>query len=315
MTSVVVALGPQQGRPSITGVLRDLGVRGPVALISAGWQEREAESGLLPDLGVPVVNLTLHARGDDVFRREPELAAASKQRQTQLKMMQDFYRVRLDHAAQAARAISLRHVDLNYLDDEYDVSRDVIRNLDETHLARCAAVRGEFERNWPLAENPAIKRHHAELEELIAPTDALVIAGGHVAVLMNRMRLFDVLGLAGKRPIIGWSAGAMALTERIGLFHDHPPYGEAIAEVFDAGFGLLPGVVAMPDPKLRLQLDDHERVAQFADRFAPAACLAMDAGAQVVMKTGADGARLFRSVDAQRLCSDGELDGSTRSWS
>ena len=165
MSRTIVALGPQQGRPSITGVLRELGVRGPVALISAGWQEREAEAGLLPDLGVPVVNLTLHARGDDVFRREPELAAASKKRQTQLKMMQDFYRVRLDHAAQAARAISLRHVDLNLLDDEYDVSRDVIRNLDETHLARCCAVRSEFERNWPLHENPAVKALYAEFLE------------------------------------------------------------------------------------------------------------------------------------------------------
>ena len=62
-----------------------------------------------------------------------------------------------------------------------------------------------------------------------------MIAGGHVASLLNRLKLFDVLGLAAGKPIFAWSAGAMVLTDRIVLFHDYPPYGSDIAQVLDAG--------------------------------------------------------------------------------
>ena len=67
-----------------------------------------------------------------------------------------------------------------------------------------------------------------------------MIAGGHVASLLNRLALFDVLELAAGKPVIAWSAGAMVLTDRIVLFHDYPPYGSDIAQVLDAGFGLAP---------------------------------------------------------------------------
>ncbi len=70
----------------------------------------------------------------------------------------------------------------------------------------------------------------------------------------------------------------MVLTEKVVLFHDHPPHGQGIAEVLDAGFGLVPGLVVLPDPRRRLRLDDRERVGRLAQRFAPAACVAMDHG-------------------------------------
>ena len=38
----------------------------------------------------------------------------------------------------------------------------------------------------------------------------------------------------------------MVLTDRIMLFHDYPPYGSDIAQVLDAGFGLVPGYVVLP---------------------------------------------------------------------
>ena len=97
--------------------------------------------------------------------------------------------------------------------------------------------------------------------------DAIVIAGGHVASLLNRLALFDMLALAAGKPIIAWSAGAMVLTERIVLFHDYPPYGSDIAQVLDAGFGLAPGVVVLPDPRRRINLDDA-RPASSASRGA-----------------------------------------------
>jgi hypothetical protein len=88
------------------------------------------------------------------------------------------------------------------------------------------------------------------------------------------------------------------------LFHDHPPHGQGIAEVLDAGFGRVPGIVVLPDPRLRLQLDNRERTALFAQRFAPAACVAMDHGAEIVHSGG----RISRTAGTQRLTASGAVE-------
>ncbi len=307
MIPTIALLGPQHAHPTVARVLRDLGVRGPVAVVTAGWQERESDAGVIPELGLPAVNLTLHARGDEVFARDPEFSAAYKARQARLKLMQDFYRVRLDHAAQAAHAIGVRHVDPALLADERAISTDLVRRLDEDHLERCRMHHEAFFLRWRTTERERVAEHRRELAALIAPTDALVIAGGHVAVLLNRLMMFDVPGLTGDRPIVAWSAGAMVLTERVVLFHDHPPYGPPIAEVLDAALGLARGLVALPNPRLRLDLDDAERVAMVARRFQPAVCVAMDHGARITLEDGA----VTGGANLQRLAADGTID---RAW-
>ncbi|HEY0190731.1 MAG TPA: hypothetical protein VGC42_06375 [Kofleriaceae bacterium] len=285
-------------------MLRELGVSGPVALITAGWQEREGEAGLVADPGMPTVELGLHGRGDQVFAADPELAEAYKARQLRLKLMQDFYRIRLEHAAQAARAVQVRSVDPELLVEEHTASLDVIRHLDRDHLARCQAVHAGFEAAIHPRERRVMRRHLMELRALIAPTQAIVIAGGHVAVLLNRLRLFEIVELAGPRPIIAWSAGAMALTERVVLFHDDPPHGQAISEILDTGLGLARALVVLPEPRLRLDLANRPRVGELAARYAPATCIAVDHGAQIWI----DGGRPVRAVDAQRLDPGGSVE-------
>jgi hypothetical protein len=294
---VIVLCGAQHAEPSVPRVLRELGVKGPAALIAAGWQEREAEPGVVADPGVAVVELGLHARGERVFADDPELAEAYKARQLKLKLMQDFYRVRLEHAAQAARAVGVRSADPALVLEEQAVSLDLFRYIDRDHLARCRAVHTAFEDQLRPRERPVLARHIQELRQAIEPTGAIVITGGHVAVLLNRLRLFAIAELAGGRPIVAWSAGAMALTERVVLFHDDPPHGQAISEVLDAGLGLAKDLVVLPEPRLRLDLDDRARVGELAGRYAPAACIALDHGAQIWVDDG----RAVRAVAAQRL--------------
>jgi len=305
---VIVLCGAQHAEPSLTRVLRELGVTGPVALVTAGWQEREGEAGVVADPGVPVVELGLHARGDDVFANDDELAAAYKARQLRLKLMQDFYRVRLEHAAQAARAVAVRSAEPDLIAEEWVASLAVIRQIDRDHLDRCRAVHAAFEAEHHPRQHAALARHIAELRALIEPTDAVVIAGGHVAVLLNRLRLFGLAELAGPRPIVAWSAGAMALTDRVVLFHEDPPQGQAISEVLDAGLGLAHDVVVLPEPRLRLNLDDATRVGELAQRYAPAVCVALDHGAQLWVDDG----RVVRGVSAQRLDPGGAVE---QAWS
>ena len=101
--------------------------------------------------------------------------------------------------------------------------------------------------------------------------EGLAIAGGHVAILVNRMRLFDLdRKLAGKA-VFAWSAGAMAIAERVVLFHHSPPQGYGNTEVLEHGLGLVRGLVLFPHARRRLALDDRRRVALLARRFAPGA--------------------------------------------
>ena len=169
--------------------------------------------------------------------------------------------------------------------------------MDDEHVRRCQAVHTRFEDATQPSTRPVVMRHVAELRAQIEPTDAIIIAGGHVAVLLNRLRMFGIAELAGPRPIVAWSAGAMALTDRVVLFHEDPPHGQAISEVLESGLGLAHDVVVLPEPRLRLHLDDPVRVGELAQRYAPAVCVAVDHGAQIWVKDGV----AVRGVDAQRL--------------
>lgn len=275
----VVMLGPQHPTSDAGRVLADLGVRGLVALITAGWQEREIDDdAVIASLGTEAINLTLHARSEEVFARDPELAEAYKQRQIRLRQLQDVYRIRLDHAAETARAIALRQLDPALLAEERQVSLDIVRRLDDDHLERCRALHAAFEDRWRPGQRASVGDHRRELAALLESSAALVIAGGHVAVLLNRMKLFDIGRIAGGRPIVAWSAGAMVLTERVVLFHDDPPHGEPVAELLDAGLALVPGIVALPDARRRLAMQDPDRLTALSRRFAPATCVTLDPG-------------------------------------
>src|SRR5215470_7226923 len=69
---VIVLCGAQHAEPTVPRALRELRVKGPVAIVTAGWQEREGEPGTVADPGVPAVELALHRRGEQVFADDGE---------------------------------------------------------------------------------------------------------------------------------------------------------------------------------------------------------------------------------------------------
>ena len=125
---------------------------------------------------------------------------------------------------------------------------------------------------------------------MLAGAAALAVAGGHVGVLMRVLRMFAVTPPA---LVVAWSAGAMALTERVLLFHDRAPHGPAHAEFAGAGLGLLPGCVFLPHARRRLVLahpasDPPARTAMLARRAAPDRCVLLDDGVRLDLRPGAD---------------------------
>jgi len=301
-------LGPQRFDPFVARVLDDLGADGPVAAITAGWQEREEEHDELRDhVRRPVDNLALYRRADEAFRDDPELFAAVRARQDRLRELQQVYRRRLAAALGSARELLARGGDPAILEPERADAIAAVRRLDDHHVGRVREVHDEFAAAWRPWERPAVARHRDELAARLRRASALLIAGGHVAILLNRMRLFGVLDLAGELPVVAWSAGAMTLTERIVLFHDSPPQGAGNAEMLDVGTGRCDGIVALPHASRRLRLDDRDRVAILARRMAPAISVALDPGARV----DADDGRWSPAPGTRVLLPTGELREAT----
>jgi len=281
-TRAVVLLGAQRFDPTLGDAVAELGIDGRIATITAGWQEREDEDDDLNDhLGGRTVNLRLHARAEEVFRDDPEFHAAHRERQAVLRHRQDFYRIRLEHALDAQHVIANRAAPRDILDDEARASIQAIRDIDRMHLERCARDHRAFDERWRPLERPAIAKHVAEIRDIVKGCDAIAIAGGHVASLLNRLRLFDIASLAAGKTIFAWCGGAMVVSERVVLYHHSPPQGPGAAEVLDEGLAVVGNVVCLPQPEFRLRLDDRERIQVMARRFAPATCLAMPARSRV----------------------------------
>jgi hypothetical protein len=273
-------LGPQR-RPTLDTVAASLGLARPIATITAGWQERERDDGALSEqLGFRDVNLSLYGRWLDVQDRNPDFAAAERKLRGVLEEVQEIYLLRLDHALQAVYAIQRRSGHERLRADALAEALTAVRELDAAHLLRISDVRGEFYQEWQPHDRPVIAEHRASVARLLGDAAALVVAGGHVGVLAHTLQLFDVAP-PPRSPVIAWSAGAMALTDRIVLFHDRSPQGFGHPEVFGKGLGVLRGVVPLPHARARLLLDDAPRMAVFARRFAPARCVLLENGTRV----------------------------------
>ena len=302
--SDVVFLGPQFQEPNLAFALGRLQIRGPLVSISAGWQEREGEiDELHAHVGLPVTDLGLYARAEAVLAADAELATAYRQRQALLREQQDLYRLRLTHAKDAARELLSREGDPALVRSAQRAALRALRMLDREHLRAIEREHAGFRRRLRPQQRASVVPHIRELRALIAGAAAVLVAGGHVAVLANRLRLFDLQRLLAGKTLIAWSAGAMALSDCIVLFHDHPPQGAGNAEVFDSGLGLLRGVVALPHAQTRIALHESERVAMFARRFAPARCLTLDHGSLLHWRSGA----LAGSSSCWRLTRQGVL--------
>jgi hypothetical protein len=286
--SKIVLLGSQHQQSTLASALKRVNARDPIATITCGWQEVESEEA--EEIGAradrPIIQLKLHLRGDDVFQRDPEFFAAYRERQNELRKLQDLYRLRLGHALEASRELMWQNGKEELLEPERQDAIEAVRTLDQHHLRRMREVHERFDEQWRLGEREVIAGHRRELAEQLEEAGAVVVAGGHVAVLLYRLRLFDLAPLLEKKPIAAWSAGAMVLAEHIVLFHDNPPQGQGNPELLDNGLGLVRGVQPFPNARRRLRVEDPVRVALLARRFAPSTCAALNEDAELYYDEG-----------------------------
>ena len=322
----IILLGPQRHQPGVGKAVADLGILGPLAFVTAGWEERELEDEeLIHELERPrhsgdtnqMINLSLFPRADDVFTHHPELREMMAEREIRRKMLRDLYHLRLAPQLEACREL-LSRVDLDahdrlhdpLHDPEIDDAIETVRRLDQHHLGRVAELEAEMAERFAgeHVNHPVLLHHRRQVADLVAASGALLIAGGHVGTLMSVLRLFDVMNLAADKPVVAWSAGAMAISEQVVLFHDSPARGAGDAEVYGPGFGLVPGIVPLPHARHRITLDDRRRVALMARRFAPSVCVGLDYTARIDSVAAAPGPA-SPQVDAPGIDPTGAIGG------
>ena len=300
-----VLLGPQRPTRNITEAVANAGLpEGPLAVISAAWQEAEGDIDDVRELvDRPLEDLRLYRRAEEVESRDPTLAAATRRRQERLIAQQRIYRLRLKQLSIAARQTLRAEGEHDMLVAEQRHAIAQLRALDRHHLHRTESIWSEFLDRYNPEAHSLLAEQAVEIGEAIGRCAGILITGGNVAILLNRLRLFGLDRYLRTNPIIAWSAGAMVLAERIVLFHERSPEGRRDAEVFGAGCRIVPGYVLLPDAKHRLRSNETTRVGLMSRRFSPDVCLALDNGAE--LHVDADTIRYANSV--RMLNRDGRL--------
>lgn len=287
-------LGPQRPRPNLPQAVSEVAPgTGPIVVITAGWRGSETDDeAFRRHLGQEVVVLPLYTWFEAVMAEVPDLRAQYRARQDELVDLRRLHRLRLGAAMSVADELLQRA--RGALEEEHlRYAFDDVRQIDQQLLDAAGRIHAAH-RHASWGEHPVVASLQQRAAQMVEDARLVAIAGGHVAVLLNRMQFFGVDGLlrrrhAAGRPIIAWSAGSMVMSERIVLYYDDPPNaggpragsesGPAWPELLDYGFGLVPGVVMLPHARQRLRLDDPVRVGALATRFGPAACLGVENGA------------------------------------
>jgi hypothetical protein len=273
-------LGPQR-RPTLHQVVADIDADAPIATVTAGWLEREPDDVELDrELDGRGVNLGLHRRWLDVLDHDREYATAELDHRAVLDELQELYVVQLDHALRALYEVVQRGGSPRSRTAAIGGALAVVRLIDERHRNQVWAAHTDFVAAWRPAERPVLAAHVEIVNRILGDASALVIAGGHVGVLVHVLRLFGVQP-PDSLPLIAWSAGAMALTEQVVLFHDRVPHGPTHAEVYHDGLGVIPRAVLLPHARRRLRVDDRLRMSVLARRFEPAKCVVLDDGTRL----------------------------------
>ena len=282
----------------------------------AGRSARTRTDELREHLGERAVEpAALRARRGRASSATPSSSRAHRERQERLRELQELYRAAPRPRARGrARARCAREGDAG-------AARRRARGGDRRASARstpttssaCAAIaRGVRGARWRPLERPAVARH--------ARARSTRAARGRADGLRGRRRPRGGAAQPAApvrprprwsrgKPVFAWSAGAMALGERIVLFHDTPPQGAGNAEVLETGLGLCRGVAAAAARAAAARLDDpraRRRSSRGASRRL--VCVALDDGAAALERDGAGGRRGARRRRRAARSADGGVE-------
>jgi len=296
----VTLLGPQRRATGARTTVAELIPEGPVATINAGWRERETETAELDAvLGGRMLNLELYRRWQSLIETDRAYADAERRLTAHLEDLRGAYQLRLRHGIAAVRAVSQRVGNDPVRAVALADAVSGVRALDAWHVERSADLRHTFYAEVRLGERSSVTDHRRDLARLVGESAGLVIAGGHVGVLLHLLHIFGLAAMF-RPPVIAWSAGAMALSPWVVLFGDHAPHGHSQAggsggvppgtntapEVYAQGLGAYAHAIPFPHARRRLRLADAEHIDLLVARLAPYPALRLDDGVRLDLVDG-----------------------------
>jgi hypothetical protein len=264
----LLLLGEQREQPRFQAVLKRWKITGPVGLVSAGWEEDEQDDQWVRDsIRNPIVNSMLYELADEVFARDPEVLTLLRERQDHLRDLRDVYQLQLQHLSAILRGLLRRRETQSYVVAPLDLSFAQLRAVDKQYLDSVSEVIRQFDRKIAPKDRPSLVAYRKVVCQRLASCQALLIAGGHVGVLLNRLRLSRVLSHL-RLPTIAWSGGAMALGDTV-FFYDHfHPHSGQETELSRHGMRWYQGLQVFPRAEQRLHLHNPVEMALLAGRVA-----------------------------------------------
>lgn len=289
MTGSIHVLGPQTPDANLTHAVNLFCPQGDLAVISAGWRYEECElQELQRTLGRKIRHIPLYEWFDALGSVEPELSGLHRMRQRRILDYKKVYQINLDATMESWIAIQRLHRSNpnTFAKDEREACKQV-QAVDRQCLKRLGEIKKDFSAILKPWTHESAMPLYDQIITTLQRCSGLIITGGHVAILRNRLAFFGLEELLTNfildgNHIFTWSAGAMCLTDQIVLFHDAPPWGKGRTEILDTGMGLLPRTVFLPNATKRLNLQDPYRIERFARRFSPNLSICLESGSHLI---------------------------------
>ena len=290
MTSTVrkrLLLGPQRPVINLGVAVKKAGIpKGPMAVISAGWQEAEGDMDEIHDqVQRPLHDLGIYQKAEQLSAAYPAFAQAYRERQENLKDLQRLYRLRCKQLLTAARQTFKAEAHPLILKAEQRHAMKQVRELDRHHLRSMQRIHEQYDPTFDSLTDGEISAFTTSIAKGLEGCESILLTGGNVMVLLNRINLFDLGELFRQKHLVAWSAGAMVLSDTLVLFHDNTALDRREPEVVSQGCGIIPKYVFLPDAAHRLRQNDIIRSRLMSTRFAPAKCVTLDNGAGMLFET------------------------------
>jgi hypothetical protein len=249
-------------------------------LVSAGWEEDEEDDQWVRDaLDVPVVNSHLYGLADRLFQDDPEVLRLLRERQDRLRDLREINAWQTENLFALARELWQRIEENAAAVGPFHQTMAHLREVDRTYLRSVSTVIKEYDQRIAPQVRPSLQAYRSAVLQRLDGCQALLIAGGHVGVLLNRLNLCRLLRHVSL-PIIAWSGGAMALGERV-FFYDHfIPHAKKEVELSRQGLRMYVGLQVFPRAEERLNLQDHNELALLARRIE-APCLLLESNSEI----------------------------------
>lgn len=180
--------------------------------------------------------------------------------------------------------------------DVQDTMAKIIEN-DSLMLRICDQIEGYFRDRSRVEEHPVYIAMREEFRNRILSANSIFIFGGHMPVLLNRLKFFDLKGVFNEALCRGTnfytvSAGSMALADKVIVYDDFGHRAEGghgrEFEFFDNGLGLVTKVAIFPHCMDRIQTDEPDNLSYLANRFSSGPCVGLNEESFLLVETVQD---------------------------